>query len=307
MADLKKIITLPPTTKPKISRVGIYCRVSSNSMEQLKSLTAQISGLTRFVAANPNWILADVYIDIASAKTGSSRCEFNRMLENCKSGALNIVLTKSISRFARDTKDLLVSLRELKDSGVRVIFEQENLDTEALTSELMITLVGAVAQAENESRSANIRWGIRHRMATGTSKLYNRVCYGYTHDKDGKLVIEPEEAKVVQMVFRLYLQGNSVIGILSELEKQGIPSPTGNAKWCKRTVDTMLSNEKYAGMVLLQDHGDQTCFLMENNHTAIISFEEYQAVKLEKARRSNVVKTDTGNERKHQKYSSKKR
>ena len=114
MLENKNITTIPPKPKPKISRVGIYCRVSSNSMEQLKSLTAQISGLTRFVAANPNWILADVYIDIASAKTGSSRCEFNRMLENCKSGALNIVLTKSISRFARDTNDLLVSLRELK-------------------------------------------------------------------------------------------------------------------------------------------------------------------------------------------------
>ena len=111
MADLKKIITLPPQPKPKISRVGIYCRVSSNSMEQLKSLTAQISALTRFVAANPNWILADVYIDVASAKTGSSRDEFNRMLESCKSGALDIVLTKSISSFARDTNDLLVSLR----------------------------------------------------------------------------------------------------------------------------------------------------------------------------------------------------
>ena len=103
-------------------------------MEQLKSLTAQISGLTRFVAANPNWILADVYIDVASAKTGSSRDEFNRMLKDCRGGDLNIVLIKRISRFSRDTKDLLVSLRELRDCGVRVIFEQENLDTEVLTS-----------------------------------------------------------------------------------------------------------------------------------------------------------------------------
>ncbi|HFI0735649.1 TPA: recombinase family protein [Streptococcus suis] len=217
-----KIHFIPPKPPKREKRVGIYCRVSSNSSEQLKNLTAQISALTRLTAATPQWLLVDVYMDIASSKTGSSRKEFTRMIEDCNSHNLDIILTKSISRFGRDTVDTLEALNQLKTLGVRVIFEQEDLDTSNTDSDLMISIIEAIAQAENESRSDNIKWGIKQRAAQGTSKLYNRKCYGYKNDIDGSLIIDQAEAKNVQIIFNLYLQGKSIIGIVKELERLGI-------------------------------------------------------------------------------------
>lgn len=143
---------IPPTPKRE-KRVGIYCRVSTNSMEQLQSLTAQVSHLTRLTASMLQWILTDVYMDIATSKTASSRKEFNRMLKDCQSGKLDIVITKNISRFGRDTVEILDALNQLRILGVRVIFEQEELDTANTDSDLMISVIEALAQAENESRS----------------------------------------------------------------------------------------------------------------------------------------------------------
>lgn len=139
--------------------------------------------LLRLTAATPQWLLVDVYMDIASSKTGSSRREFARMLEDCQFHNLEIILAKSISRFGRDTVDTLEALNQLKILGIRVIFEQESLDTADTDSDLMISIIESIAQAENESRSENIKWGIKQRAAQGTSKLYNRKCYGYVHDK----------------------------------------------------------------------------------------------------------------------------
>lgn len=207
--------------------------------------------MTRLIASMLQWVLADVYIDIATSKTGSSRKEFNRMLDDCRSRKLDIVITKNISRFGRDTVEILDALNQLKTLGVRVIFEQEELDTENTDSDLMIAIVEALAQAENESRSENIKWGIKQRAAQGTSKLYDRKCYGYKHDADGKLVIDEEQAENVRLIFDLYLSGQSILGIIRELEKRKILSPTGKEKWCKRTIDVMLSNEKYTGDVKL--------------------------------------------------------
>lgn len=167
---------MPPKRE---KRVGIYCRVSTNSADQLKSLTAQISALTRLTSANPSWLLVDIYIDIASSKPGSSRKEFTRMLKDCQSRDLQIIIIKSISRFGRDTVEILDALNQLKVLGVRVIFEQEVLDTADTDNDLMISIIEAIAQAENESRSDNIKWGIKQRAAQGSSKLYNRKCYGY--------------------------------------------------------------------------------------------------------------------------------
>ena len=183
-----------PARLPKSEiRVAIYSRVSSNSMDQLNSLTAQISALTRIVASVPKWLLVDIYIDIASSKTGSSRKEFNRMLEDCKSKKLEIIITKNISRFGRDTVEVLEALHQLRLLGIRVIFEQENLDTADTDSDLMISIIEAIAQAENESRSDNIKWGIKQRAAQGTSKLYNRKCYGYKNDADGSRRLYPKK------------------------------------------------------------------------------------------------------------------
>jgi site-specific DNA recombinase len=308
MSKNPKVHFIPPKPPKREKRVGIYCRVSSNSFEQLKSLTAQVSALTRVTAATPQWLLVDVYMDIASGKTGSSRKEFSRMLEDCNSHNLDIILTKSISRFGRDTVDTLEALNQLKTLGVRVIFEQEDLDTSNTDSDLMISIIEAIAQAENESRSDNIKWGIKQRAAQGTSKLYNRKCYGYKNDVDGSLIIDDEEAKNVQLIFDFYLQGKSIIGIIEELEKLGIKSPTGKDKWSKRTIDVMLSNEKYIGIVRLLNSGKyEAHYISEDNNPSIISDEQFKAVQIEKANRSNVIKGEDGNQRKNKKYSSKRK
>ena len=306
-----KIHFIPPLPPKREKRVGIYCRVSSNSAEQLKSLTAQVSALTRLTAAIPQWLLSDIYIDIASSKTGSSRKEFARMLEDCQSNNLDIILTKSISRFGRDTVDTLEALNQLKTLRVRVIFEQESLDTANTDSDLMISIIESVAQAENESRSDNIRWGIKQRAAQGTSKLYNRKCYGYTNDVDGNLIIDGTEAKNVQLIFDLYLQGESILGIIAELERLEIKSPTGKDKWSKRTIDVMLSNEKYIGDALLQktytvdfltkkrvvNNGIVPQYYVENSHEAIIPREIFMQVQEELVRRSRGHISTSGKKR----------
>lgn len=301
-----KIHFIPAKPPKREKRVGIYCRVSTNDAEQLNSLAVQVSALTRLTASTPQWLLVDVYIDIASSKTGSSRKEFARMLDDCKSKKLEIIITKSISRFGRDTVETLEALRLMRDSGVRVIFEQESLDTADTDSELMVSIVESFAQAENESRSDNIKWGLKQKAASGTSKLYNRKCYGYYNDKDGNLAIDEKEAKNVRMIFSLYLQGKSVLGIVKELERLGIKSPTGKATWPKRTIDVMLSNEKYTGTVRLLDNGKHDSYYRaENNNPEIIPKETFQAVQIEKQHRSNVIKGEDGSQRKSTKYSSK--
>ena len=308
MNNLKKVHFIPPKPQKRDKRIGIYCRVSTNSLEQLQSLAAQVSHLTKITAATPQWLLADVYIDISSSKTGSLRKEFNRMLDDCTSHKLDIVFTKSISRFGRDTVETMEALSKLKSAGVRVIFEQEELDTANTDSDLMISIIESFAQAENESRSENIKWGIKQGAASGTSKLYDRKCYGYKHNEDGKLIIDEETAENVKIIFDLYLGGQSVLGIIKELEKRKIPSPTGKEKWCKRTIDVMLSNEKYTGDVrLLKTGKSEIHYLATDNNPAIISKETFEAVQLERVRRSNIVVGVDGKMRKNKKYSSKRK
>lgn len=307
MSENRRVHFIPPKPVQREKRVGIYCRVSSNSMEQLNSLTNQVSALTRLTALTPNWLLVDTYIDIASGKTGSKRKEFMRTLEDCQAKNIEIIITKNISRFGRDTVEVLESLHKLREHGVRVIFEQEGLDTADTDSELMISIIESIAQAENESRSENIKWGYRRHAAQGTSKLYNRKCYGYENDADGELIIKKDESKNVRLIFELYLRGFSIIGIKRELEKRGIKTPTGKEKWSKRTIDVMLSNEKYIGLVRLLNAGEhQEHYVSENNHPAIISKEQFEAVQAEKKNRSNVVKRKNGVKRKDTKYSSKR-
>lgn len=302
----KKVNYIPAARPLRHKKVGIYCRVSTNDMEQLNSLTNQISALTRLVSTVDEWKLVDCYVDIASAKGKSPRVNFQRMLDDCKSKKLDVVLTKSVSRFGRDTVDTLQALKVMKECGVRVIFEQENLDTNDVESSFMISIIESLAQAENESRSDNIKWGIRQRAAQGISKLYDRKCYGYEHDEKGKLIIDEEAAEIVKLIFHLYLGGQSILGIVKELENRKILSPTGKDKWCKRTIDVMLSNEKYTGDVKLMKSGNSDVqYLSLDNNPTIISKEVFEAVQIEKAKRSNVVEGDEGKKRKEKKYSSK--
>ncbi len=287
-------------------KVGIYCRVSTNEKEQLYSLAAQISALTREVANVSQWRLADVFIDIASAKGETPRREFERLIRECEAHNISVVLTKSISRFGRDTVETLSAINKLKAAGVRIIFEAENLDTNLVDSNLMISVMESLAQAENESRSENIRMGLAYRAANGTSGLYKRKLYGYVKNKDGDLVIDDEQAKVARDIFRWFLDGASVLGIIKKLSDTGIPSPTGKETWSKRAIEKMLENEKYTGTVTLLDSATQEYeYQMKECHPPIITESEFRAVQEEKKRRSNIVIDDEGKHRSSKKYSSK--
>lgn len=305
----KKVNYIPAVRSFRQKKVGIYCRVSTNDTEQLNSLTNQISALTRLVSTVDEWRLVDCYVDIASAKKKSARVNFERMLDDCKNKKLDIVITKSVSRFGRDTVDTLQALNVMKECEVRVIFHQENLDTKDVESSLMISIIESLAQAENESRSDNIKWGIRQRAAQGTSKLYDRKCYGYDHDENGKLIINEEQAAVVRKIFNWYLGGLSINGIIKELDRQNIASPTGKEKWNKRSLEVMLSNEKYKGVVRLFDNNKSDVqYLSSDNHPAIISEKIFVAVQKAKADRSNVVVDENGQKfRKSTKYSFKQK
>lgn len=304
----QKIWYIPARNDRLEKKVGIYCRVSTNEKEQLYSLAAQISALTRAVAHVSQWRLADVFIDIVSAKGELPRREFERLIRECEAHNISIVLTKSISRFGRDTVETLSAINRLKAAGVRIIFEQENLDTEEVDSNLMISVMESLAQAENESRSGNIRLGLTMRAANGTSGLYKRKLYGYTKDKDGELVIDDEQAKVVRDIFRWYLDGASVLGIIKKLSNAGIPSPTGKGTWSKRSIEKMLENEKYTGTVTLLDSATQEYrYQMKDCHPPIITESEFRAVQEEKKKRSNIVIGNDGKHRSSRKYSSKKK
>ena len=303
-----KIWYIPARNDRLEKKVGIYCRVSTAEKEQLYSLAEQISALTRAVANVSQWRLADVFIDIASAKGDIPRREFERLMKECEAHNISVVLTKSISRFGRDTVETLTAINKLNAAGVRVIFEQENLDTDEVDSDLMISVMESLAQAENESRSENIRMGLAMRAANGTSGLYKRKLYGYTKNINGELVIDEEQAKNVRDIFRWYLDGASVLGIIKKLYDAGILSPTGKEKWNKRTIETMLSNEKYTGTVTLLDSATQEYeYQMKECIPPIINENEFRAVQEQKKKRSNIVTDDEGTHRSSKKYSSKKK
>ena len=194
----KKINLILPKKQFQIQRVGIYARVSTTDKDQLNSLMAQISALTRLTSHYSNWKLVDIYIDIASGETKSSRKEFSRMLEDIKKEDVNIIITKSVSRFGRVTVDTLEALKVIKQTSARIIFEQENLDSQEDDTDMIISIMESLAQSENEQRSENIKWCLKQRVAQGTSKLYNRKCYGYDHDENGDLIINFQQAKIVK-------------------------------------------------------------------------------------------------------------
>ena len=303
-----KIWYIPARNDRLEKKVGIYCRVSTNEKEQLYSLAEQVSALTRAVSNVSQWRLADVFIDIASAKGEVPRREFERLIRECEAHNISVVLTKSISRFGRDTVETLEAVRKLKSAGVRVIFEGEGIDTDEHDSEMLISVMESFAQAENESRSDNIRMGLSMRAANGTSGLYKKRLYGYKKDVNGELIIDKEQAKVVRNIFRWYLDGASVLGIIKKLAEAGIPSPSGKEKWNKRAIETMLVNEKYAGTVTLLDSVSQEyAYQMKECIPPIITESEFRAVQEEKTKRSNVVTDENGFHRSTTKYSSKKK
>lgn len=273
----------------------------------MDSLSAQISGLTRLVAAHRTWFVADIFLDVASAKTGSKRSEFNRMINECEYGNLDIILTKSLSRFGRDAKEGLEAIRRIRAAGKRIIFEKDKIDTEIVKDELLISIIEACDQAENDWRSENIRLGLKYRAEDGTSVLYNRACYGYKKDKNGMLIIDEEEARVVRSIYDWYLEGYSIGGIIDKLEEKKIKTSKRKERWSKRAVESTLTREKYTGDVAIADSGgSENQYLYKQHHEGIISKEQFEAVQLEMALRSNVEIGEDGMvRRKSKKYSSK--
>ena len=315
---ITKVTPLP--TFPRYINVGVYCRVSTGSREQLHSLANQISHFTQFIRRRPGWWLYDFYVDVASGAMMEERGEFMRMLDDCTNKRVDTIITKSVSRFGRNTEEALIALRTLKGSGVEVIFETENINTSTTNSELMFSIIEAFAQAENESRSTNIRWGIKKRATDGTSGFYRRRCYGYRNNKNGDLEFVPEEAETVRFIFEAYLNGASLNLIQDELRKRSILSPTGKEIWCKRSIDELLSNEKYCGDVMLmktfsaggigskriRNDGQAAKYLALSNHPPIIDKEAFESVQTDKARRSNVERNEGRTKRKAERYSARR-
>lgn len=286
--------------------VGIYARVSTSYKAQMDSLSAQVSGLTRLAAAHRIWFVADVFIDVASAKTGSKRSEFNRMINDCEHGNLDIILTKSLSYFERDAKEGLEAIRRIRAAGKRIIFKKDKIDTETVKDELLISIIEACDQAENDWRSENIRLGLKYRAEDGTSGLYNRACYGYKKDKNEMLIID-EEARVVRRIYDWYLEGYSIGGIIDKLEEKKIKTSKGKERWSKRAIESTLTREKYTGDVAIADSGGlENRYLYKQHHEGIISKEQFEAVQLEMELHSNVEIGENGKaRRKSKKYSSK--
>lgn len=251
--------------------------------------------------------MVDVFIDVASAKTESKRLEFNRMINECEHGNLDIILTKSFSLFGRDAKEGLEAIRRIRIAGKRIIFEKDKIDTETVKDELLISIIEACYQAENDWRSENIRLGLKYKAEDGTSVLYNRACYGYKKDKNGMLIIDEEEARVVRRIYDWYLEGYSIGGIIDKLEEKKIKTPKGKERWSKRAIESMLIREKYTGDVAIADSGgSENRYLNKNHHKRIISKEQFEAVQLEIELRSNVEIGEDGKiRRKSKKYSAK--
>ena len=283
-------------------RVAAYCRVSTDSEEQINSYTAQKAYYTQKIEESPDWELAGIFAD--EGITGTSmkkRKEFNRMITACKRGGIDLILTKSLSRFARNTVDCLETVRMLKARGIGVIFEKENINTLTESSEFLITLFSGFAQAESESLSSNIQLGIRMAMKEGKVNFHYRSMLGYQRGADGKPEIVPEEAEVVRRIFRRYLEGCSEGQIQRELTQDGIATAKGVKAWSHQIVHNILTNEKYAGDALLQktfttdciskkvkkNTGELPQYYIKDNHPAIIPRDIYQRVQEEMARRTS--------------------
>ena len=303
-----KVITIP--AKPEVARrqaiqrqlrVAAYCRVSTDDEEQLTSYEAQQNYYTDKIMTNREWTMAGIFADEGITGTSArKRPEFLKMIRLCKQKKIDIVLTKSISRFARNTVDCLNYIRALRELGIAVIFEKENINTLEADSEILITMLGAFAQAESESISANVRWGKRQAMREGKTIIqYNRL-YAYEKGEDGKPKIIQEQADVVRSIYDQYLSGASLRMIKDRLEAEQIPNVTGGSQWTITAIRRILTNEKYCGDVLLQktyisdcisrkvirNTGQLPMYLVQNHHEGIVERKTFDAVQAEMARRS---------------------
>ena len=286
-----------PTPRPiEVTRVAAYARVSSGKDAMLHSLSAQVSYYSSLIQKHPGWLYCGVYADEALTGTKDSRENFQRLLTACRNGEVDLVITKSISRFARNTVTLLQSVRELKELGVDVYFEEQNIHTMSADGELMLTILASYAQEESRSASENQKWRIQKNFQSG--KPWNGTMLGYRYD-NGTLVVVPEEAEIVRRVFREYLSGKGVNAIARELNADGVPTRR-NGQWCMHGVQRVLENYAYTGNLLLQktfrenhlskltlmNDGLLPMYHVEGAHEAIIDLATFSEVQEERKRRA---------------------
>jgi len=284
-------------------RVCAYCRVSTDNEEQLSSYEAQVSHYTDYIKRNQEWTYGGIYADEGISGTNTKkRVEFNRMIEDCMAGKIDMVITKSISRFARNTLDTLQYVRQLKEKNIAIFFEKENVNTLDSKGEFLITLLGSLAQEESSNISQITRMGIAYRFQEGKVIVNHNRFLGYTKDEKGDLVIVPEEAEVIRRIFREFMEGKSPYKIATNLQRDGIITGSGGSRWYDSTVSKILKNEKYMGEALLQktftvdfltkkrvkNNGQAAQYYVENSHPPIVSKEEFAAVQIEFERRSSM-------------------
>lgn len=314
MTKSKNITVIPATINPltrlpktviQLRRVAAYARVSTDSEEQLTSYEAQVDYYTRYIHNKPDWQFVDVYTDEGISATNTKKRDgFNRMVSDALDGKIDLIVTKSVSRFARNTVDSLTTVRKLKDAGVEVYFEKENIWTLDSKGELLITIMSSLAQEESRSISENVTWGQRKRFADGKVSIPYGQFLGYRKGADGLPEIVPEEAEIVRTIYRMCIEGKSTNAIAKYLTQQEIPTPAGKKVWQRATVESILRNEKYKGSALLQkkftvdflqkkmkvNEGEVPQYYVEHSHEAIIQPAEWEKAQLELARRKNSTK-----------------
>lgn len=290
-----------PTQSDTARRVAAYARVSTNDIDQRTSYNNQVDYYTQYIQEHEGWEFAGMFTD--EGITGTSirhRNGFNAMIASAMEGRIDLIITKSISRFARNTVDTLTTVRKLKERGVEVYFEKENIFTLDSKGELLITIMSSLAQEESRSISENVTWGMRRRFAEGMVYVPYERFLGYRKGQDGQFEIIPEEAEVVRNIYRLFMEGKSLCWIARHLTERGISTPTGKVKWGDNTVRNILRNEKYKGEALLQkrfrtdfltkknkvNEGEVPQYYVENSHPAIVSPALFDAVQEEFTRRA---------------------
>ncbi|TCT14537.1 DNA invertase Pin-like site-specific DNA recombinase [Natranaerovirga pectinivora] len=284
--------------------MAAYCRVSTDQLEQLSSYEAQVAYYTNYIDNHPDYELAGIYADEGISGTNTKKREqFNRMIGDCKAGKIDMIITKSISRFARNTLDTLNYVRTLKELGIGVLFEKENINTLDSKGEVLLTILSSLAQDESRSISENSTWGIRRKFEQGKVIVNHKKFLGYDKDEDGNLVINEKQAKIVKRIYKDFLNGKGANRIAKELEEERIQNWNGTTKWYVSSIRKMLTNEKYKGDAILQktytvdfltkkrveNKGEVPMYYVEESHPAIIDKEMWEAVQLEMERRKNYV------------------
>jgi DNA invertase Pin-like site-specific DNA recombinase len=295
---MRKINKIEPSvpTLPKRKRVAAYARVSIEKGRTMHSLSAQVSHYSAFIQKHRDWEYVGVYADGGQSGTSDGRDEFQRLLSDCEAGKIDTILTKSISRFARNTVDLLETVRHLRDIGVEVRFERENINSMSGDGELMMSILASFAQEESRSLSENVKWAIRKGFKEGKT---NSFCvYGYRWNGE-KFIVHPEEAEVVRLIFANFMNGISAESTAKQLTEMGVKSYTGRDEFSATSVRAILRNDKYTGVLRLQktyvenhishkymiNHGELPVYLVEDAHEAIIDKATFEAVQAEQARR----------------------